>query len=377
MSRRVLVTGGAGFIGSHLVDRLIELGHRVRVLDKLVPQVHGRRGVPAYLDSRAEFLRGDVATRSLADRALDGVDTVFHLAALVGVGQSMYEMARYTRDNCWATARFLEAIADHRLTVRRVVVASSMSIYGEGSYTCPECGPVSPGLRPRRQLEEGRWEMLCPHCEAPAEPQATPEVKPLAPTSVYAVNKRDQEEMCIAVGRAYGIPSVALRFFNVYGTRQSLDNPYTGVAAIFSSRLLNDHAPVVFEDGLQSRDFVHVSDVVRAMLMAAECPDAAYRVFNVGTGRSLSILDVATILARHLGKSIDPVVVGKFREGDIRHCYADTTAAREVLGFEARISFEQGVRDLCEWARGERPRDGTDRALNELAARGLVDWSGS
>ncbi len=374
MRRRVLVTGGAGFIGSHLVDALIELGHHVRVLDKLVPQVHGRRAGPCYLNPRAEFLRGDVANRSLAREALDGVEAVFHLAALVGVGQSMYEMARYTRDNCWATARFLEVVAECRPKVRRLVVASSMSIYGEGSYECLKCGPVSPGLRPKDQLEQGHWEMRCPTCGAAATPRPTAEEKPLAPTSVYAVNKRDQEEMCIAVGRAYGIPSVALRLFNVYGTRQSLDNPYTGVAAIFSSRLLNDHPPLLFEDGLQSRDFVHVSDVVRAMLVASESQDAPFGVFNVGTGRPVSVSQVAAILARHLGRDIEPVIVGRFREGDIRHCYADTSKAREVLGFHASVSFEDGVKDLCEWAHGERPRDGTERAIGELAARGLVDW---
>jgi dTDP-L-rhamnose 4-epimerase len=207
-------------------------------------------------------------------------------------------------------------------------------------------------------------------------PRPTSEEKPLAPTSVYAVNKRDQEEMCVAVGRAYGIPAVALRLFNVYGTRQALNNPYTGVAAIFSSRLLNDHPPFVFEDGLQSRDFVHVSDVVRAMLLAAESLDASYGVFNVGTGRPLSVLQVATVLAQYLRKDIEPVVVGTFREGDIRHCYADTSKAQDVLGFQARVAFEEGVKDLCEWASGERPRDGTERAIGELAARGLVDWSG-
>jgi dTDP-L-rhamnose 4-epimerase len=375
MTQRVLVTGGGGFIGSHLVDALIDRGHEVRVFDKLVPQVHGRKGIPSYVNPRAEFYRGDVANRSLADRALEGVGTVFHLAALVGVGQSMYEMARYTRDNCWATARFLEAVAERRPKVRRLVVASSMSIYGEGSYECRECGPVAPGLRPKEQLERGEWEMRCPTCGGVAVPRPTSEAKPLAPTSVYAVNKRDQEEMCIAVGRAYGIPSAALRLFNVYGTRQSLNNPYTGVAAIFSSRLLNDHPPFVFEDGRQSRDFVHVSDVVRAMLLTAESEDASFGVFNVGTGRPVSVMEVATILARYLGKDIDPAVVGKFREGDIRHCYADTSKARDVLGFRASVSFEDGVKDLCEWAHDERPRDGTERAIGELAARGLVDWT--
>ncbi len=374
MTQRALVTGGAGFIGSHLVERLLQEGFEVTVLDKLVAQVHGRRGTPSYLDARATFLKGDIADRGVVRQALAEVDVVFHLAARVGVAQSMYEIARYTRDNVWATARFLEAVVQHRSCIRRFVVASSMSIYGEGSYSCPLCGPIVPGLRPKSQLEEGRWEMMCPRCGCGASSIPTAEDKPLLPTSVYAVNKRDQEELSLAVGRAYAIPTVALRLFNVYGPRQCLDNPYTGVAAIFSSRLLNDRPPVVFEDGQQTRDFIHVSDVVEAMLLAVHCDDACDEVFNVGTGRPVAVLEVARLLARCLRRSEEPLLVGKFREGDIRHCYADTTKVREVLGFTPRVSFEEGVGDLCQWARGEEPMDKTDQALAELASRGLVDW---
>jgi dTDP-L-rhamnose 4-epimerase len=374
LTQRALVTGGAGFIGSHLVERLLQEGFEVTVMDKLVAQVHGRSGAPSYLDPRARFLKGDVADRGLARQALAETDVVFHLAARVGVAQSMYEIARYTRDNVWATARFLEAVVQQRSCIRRLVVASSMSIYGEGSYSCPQCGPIVPGLRPKSQLEEGRWEIRCPRCGCGASACPTAEDKPLLPTSVYAVNKRDQEELCLAVGRAYAIPTVALRLFNVYGPRQSLDNPYTGVAAIFSSRLLNDRPPVVFEDGHQTRDFVHVSDVVEAMFLAAHCDGACYEVLNVGTGRPVSVLEVARLLARHLRRSEEPLVVGKFREGDIRHCYADATKVREILGFNPRVPFEEGVGDLCQWARGEQPTDKTDQALAELALRGLVDW---
>ncbi|HEY0367250.1 MAG TPA: NAD-dependent epimerase/dehydratase family protein, partial [Pyrinomonadaceae bacterium] len=253
----VLVTGGAGFIGSHLVDALVKHGHRVRVLDALVSQVHGENAAPAYLNPDAEFIQGDVCDRQLVDKALDGIDVVYHEAAEVGVGQSMYEIERYVRANDLGTAVLLEAILARRPQIKKLVVASSMSIYGEGAYTCESCGPMAPQLRPVEQLLNRDWEIKCPKCGKELSPAATSEEKPLFPTSVYAVTKQDQEQFCLAVGRSYGIPAVALRYFNVYGTRQALSNPYTGVCAIFSARLLNKNPPLVFEDGKQSRDFVH------------------------------------------------------------------------------------------------------------------------
>ncbi|MGD1995022.1 MAG: NAD-dependent epimerase/dehydratase family protein [Anaerolineae bacterium] len=371
--KNILVTGGAGFIGSHLVDALVDQGHRVKVLDLLVPQVHGPDAqVPKYLPQGVTFLRGDVADVDAWRWALEDVDVVFHEAAEVGVGQSMYEVVRYVRANTLGTAVMLELLATGVYPVRRLIVASSMSIYGEGAYQCAACGPVSPQLRPVDQLAARDWEMRCPDCGRTVAPAPTGEDKPLLPTSIYAISKRDQEEMCLSIGRAYGIPTVALRYFNVYGPRQALSNPYTGVVAIFSSRLLNGNAPLIFEDGLQSRDFIHVSDIVRANLLAMENGRADYQVFNIGTGRSSTILDVARILSRALGVEIDPVVVGKFREGDIRHCFADISRARQVLGYAPQRDLETGIAEMVTWLEAQESQDLVDRMVEELEVRGLA-----
>src|SRR5438045_1845694 len=261
----VLITGGAGFIGSHLADRLLAEGHRVRALDNLDAQVHPDGARPAYLAEDVEFVRGDVRDRDAVRAALTGVDAVVHFAAAVGVGQSMYEIERYTSINAIGAAVVLEEVLEGRDAIRKLLVASSMSIYGEGQYSNPKTGEraIAPGLRPEAQLAARRWDVEADD-GTPLQPEPTAETKPLRPTSIYAVNKRDHEEMFLAIGAAYGIPTVALRFFNVYGVRQALSNPYTGVAAIFSSRLLNDRAPLVFEDGAQTRDFIAVRDLVRA-----------------------------------------------------------------------------------------------------------------
>lgn len=379
MPKNVLVTGGAGFIGSHLVDALLERGYRVRVLDCLDPQVHGEvpeggAGVNIadhVCEGRVEFIRGDVQDAEVVDRALQGQQVVYHEAAAVGVGQSMYEIVQYTAANSLGAARLLESIVRGGHAIERMVVASSMSIYGEGRYVCPACGPVEPPLRSDAQMEEGRWEMECDRCGTVAEPGPTDENKRLAPTSVYAVTKRDHEELFLSVGAAYGIPTVALRYFNVYGPRQSLNNPYTGVGAIFSSRLIAGNAPLVFEDGLQSRDFIHVSDIVAANILALENDAAAGHVFNVGTGRRMSLMELVAALRDKLGGP-EPEVVGRFRKGDIRHCYADVTRARDILGFEAAVRFEDGVDDLVAWAREQEVDDQVDRAVAELEAAKLT-----
>ncbi|MBI5878844.1 MAG: NAD-dependent epimerase/dehydratase family protein [Chloroflexi bacterium] len=372
-SELVLVTGGAGFIGSHLVDALIARGHRVRVLDNLEPQVHGEGGVrPDYLNPQVEYLWGDVRDRDTLRHALDGVEVVFHEAAMVGVGQSMYQIARYVSVNTLGTATLLDLLAAERGRVRKLIVASSMSIYGEGGYTCSTHGPITPPLRAAEQLARRDWEMRCPHCGAQASPTPTGEDKTLSANSIYAIAKKDQEEMCLCVGRAYGIPAVALRYFNTYGTRQALSNPYTGVAAIFSSRLLNGRAPQIFEDGLQTRDFVHVSDIVQANLLAMEHDAADYQSFNVGTGRSITIRAVAETVAAALGVEIAPEIVGKYREGDIRHCVADISRARELLGYAPRVTLEHGMRELAGWVRGQTAVDGSALAARELERRGLA-----
>jgi dTDP-L-rhamnose 4-epimerase len=376
--KKILVTGGAGFIGSHIVDLLLERGHEVTVYDSLEEQVHGRiDGPPEYLNPEARFIRGDVCDRESLAKALQGQEIVYHEAAAVGVGQSMYEIARYTRANSLGGAVLLDLVVNTpsiRDTVEKLIVASSMSIYGEGAYRCAAHGVQYPGLRPLEQISRGEWELKCPVCGEDMTPIGTPEEKPLQPTSIYAVSKRDHEEMFLAVGRAYNIPTVAFRYFNVYGPRQALSNPYTGVAAIFSGRLLNGNPPVVYEDGLQSRDFIHVRDIARANLLAAESSGADYNVVNLGSGRNLSILEIAEILSRKLqpGKGIEPEVVNRFRRGDIRHCYADTRRAEELLGFRAEILFEDGIEDLTDWVSKQQAEDRFEQARLELEKRGLT-----
>jgi dTDP-L-rhamnose 4-epimerase len=366
----VLVTGGAGFIGSHLVEALLERGHRVRVLDALVEQVHGADRV--QLPADVELVRGDVRSRALLDQALEGVGVVFHQAAEVGVGQSMYEMQRYVSANSMGTAALLEALAERRGAIRKLVVASSMSIYGEGAYRCARCGDVSPPRRSTSQLEARDWELRCLACHDVLEPRVTPETKPLDPASIYAITKQDQEQLCLVAGQAYGIPTVALRYFNVYGPRQALSNPYTGVMAIFSSRLLNAQPPLLFEDGLQSRDFTHVSDIVQANLRAMESPAANAHAINVGTGVATPIVRVAELLARGLGLPFEPKVTGQCRAGDIRHCVADISRARRLLGYEPSVPLEQGVAQLLDWVREEPACDRAERAAGELQSRGLL-----
>ena len=371
--KNVLVTGGAGFIGSHIVDELVSQGHRVRVLDLLAPQVHGRDiQIPKYLPDNVEFMKGDVGDMEAWRWALEDMDLIFHEAAEVGVGQSMYEIVRYMKANTLGTAIMLELLATGEYPIEKLIVASSMSIYGEGAYECPSCGPVFHQLRMTEQLLQRDWEMHCPNCQKVATPVPTREDKPLFPTSIYAISKRDQEEMCLAIGRAYGIPTVALRYFNVYGPRQALSNPYTGVAAIFSSRLLNGNPPLIFEDGLQSRDFVHVSDIVQANLLAMKNGHANYEIFNIGTGRSLTVLDVARALSKALDVEIEPEIVAKFREGDIRHCYADISKAQRVLGYTPKAAFEDGISDLVNWVSKQESRDLVDNATRELERRGLT-----
>jgi dTDP-L-rhamnose 4-epimerase len=370
---KVLVTGGAGFIGSHLVKALVRRGHQVTILDALVPQVHGPNPQwPDHLPGGVTLLRGNVTDVSAWQQALHGADIVYHLAAEVGVGQSMYEIVRYMNANTLGTSILWELLAAGTYRPQKVIVASSMSIYGEGAYQCPSCGPVAPRLRSEEQLERRQWEVLCSRCGAQLRPIPTDEDKPLQPTSVYAISKRDQEELSLSIGRAYNIPTVALRFFNAYGPGQSLSNPYTGAAAIFCSRLLNQKQPLIFEDGCQSRDFIHVSDIVQGLLLALERDEANYQAFNLGTGIQHTILDIAMMLAKGLNLDIQPDIVNKYRAGDIRHCYADIAKARRLLGFEPQVSFDDGVPDLAQWVRSQTATDLVEQARVELEKRGLA-----
>jgi dTDP-L-rhamnose 4-epimerase len=370
-TKKVLVTGGAGFIGSHLVDALLARGYSVRVLDAMVPQVH-KNQEPEHLDPRAEFLRGDICDPLLLARALDGVEVVCHQAAEVGVGQSMYEPVRYMRANTLGTTMLLEEISKKRNAVRKIVAASSMSIYGEGEYECAKCGRVAPRLRDPQQLRAKHWDVQCPTCNSELTPVPTTEAKPLFPTSVYAISKQDQEQLCLVMGRAYGVPTVALRYFNVYGTRQALSNPYTGLCAIFSSRLLNDKNPLVFEDGEQSRDFVHVSDIVQANLLAIEKSEADYEALNIGTGVATTVNEMAKLLSAGLGKNIAGEITGQYREGDIRHCVADIAKAKRLLGYAPGVALKDGLRELLAWVAEQTAEDHVPQMQKELAAHNLV-----
>jgi dTDP-L-rhamnose 4-epimerase len=370
LPERVLITGGAGFIGSHLARHLLRDGYEIRALDRLDPQVHPERRRPAYLEHEVDLVEGDVRDPGAVAEALEGVDAVVHLAARVGVGQSMYEIADYCSVNTVGTGVLLEAMVDR--DIRRLIVASSMSIYGEGLARTAN-GEIAPaGERNRGQLERGEWEPRAPDGrELTFEP--TPESKTPSLSSIYALNKYDQERMCLLFGSSYDVPTTALRFFNVYGPDQALSNPYTGVLAIFGGRLLNGRPPLIFEDGEQRRDFVSVHDVARACALALERDEAAGRAVNVGSGESVTVREIAARLARVTGREdLGAEVTGKYRVGDIRHCFADITLAREALGYEPQIALDDGMAELAEWLDGQTAEDRVESAHGELAARGLT-----
>jgi dTDP-L-rhamnose 4-epimerase len=371
MSLQVLITGGGGFIGSHLADELVAHGYDVRVFDNFSIQVHGRDVCrPEYIDPRVQVIAGDIRDPEAVRKALVGIDAVYHLAACVGVGQSMYEIAQYTDVNNLGTAVLLEALIEK--PVERLVIASSMSLYGEGLYRAPDGTLVEKVERDLAQLKAKRWE-VCNTQGDILEPVPTPETKAPALASVYALSKFDQEQMCLMVGRAYNIPTVALRFFNTFGTRQALSNPYTGVLAIFASRLLNDKPPLIFEDGYQKRDFVSVHDVAQACRLALEAPGAAGRVYNVASGSQYTVREIAERTAKVLGKEgIEPEITGHYRIGDIRHCFADISRARQELGYEPRVTLEQGLIELAGWLEGQIAIDLVPAASAELARRGLT-----
>lgn len=370
MGENVLVTGGAGFIGRQVVAELLRRGNRVRVLDCLLAQVHGDIERPDGLDSDAELVRADIRDGDAVARALDRVDSVVHLAAEVGVGQSMYEVERYTSANDVGTAVLFERLIDQ--PVRRVVTASSMSIYGEGLYRDMSGNLVEDAERGIVRDGQQIWNPVDLNGHS-LTPLPTPEWKRPSLASIYALNKYVQERTTHIMAAPYGIESVCLRLFNVYGPGQALSNPYTGVLAIFASRLLNGQRPMIFEDGEQRRDFVHVSDVARAFADALVLPEASGQTFNIGSGEDRSVTQVAQALARAMGKNdVAPEIVGKARIGDIRHCFCDTGLAADKLGFHARQDFEQGLAELAEWVQRQTAEDRVSQARAELEARGLV-----
>ncbi|HQT76466.1 MAG: nucleoside-diphosphate-sugar epimerase [Rhodospirillales bacterium 20-64-7] len=367
-AERILITGGAGFIGCHLAKALLARGDKVRVLDSMIDQVHAG-GTPDPVLNHVELIRADVRDPAAVTRAVQGVDAVVHLAAEVGVGQSMYAIERYVGVNDLGTAVLLEALLAH--PVRRLVVASSMSVYGEGLYRDADGRLEDQALRGDR-ARTGSWDPVDDQGRR-LEPVATPETKRPALASVYAISKYVQERLVLTVAPAYGMQATALRMFNVYGPGQALSNPYTGVLAIFASALLNGNAPQVFEDGEQRRDFVHVEDVARAFVLALTSPAASGQVFNIGSGKVVTIRETAEAIASAMGRrEVRPVILGKARAGDIRHCFADISLARATLGYEPKRSFTDSLGELAEWVRQQQTVDRVTEARRELEARGLV-----
>lgn len=371
----LLITGGAGFIGTHVTRLALEAGHYVRLFDNLSTQVHGAEAMFAPQHG-AQLIRGDVNNRDEFERALEGVDTVVHLAAETGTGQSMYEIDRYYRVNVQGTALLFDLLANGEHSVCNVILASSRSVYGEGAYLCHTCDPAGARRFPRprtpEQLARHDWTPSCPVCGGKIEATATREDDRMAPSSIYAASKLAQEELVRVACGALGIDHAILRFQNVYGEGQSLANPYTGILSIFSTRIRLGQSLPIFEDGEELRDFVHVEDVARVVLRCIESR-ARSGTLNVGSGRAISIMDMARLLQRTMGSSIEPHVTGQFRVGDIRHNFADNTKLQAAIGFGPSISIEEGMKRFCDWVVTQPvPEDLLDRANAELAARKLM-----
>ncbi len=369
---KILVTGGAGFIGSFLIDRLVQDGHKVKIYDNLEPQVHHGK-IPSYLNKNAEFIKADVCNKEKLDQALKSIDIVFHEAAMVGVGQSMYEIEKYTKVNTYGTAILLDLIVNkHRDHIQKLLIAASMSEYGEGLYLCKTCGNIKPDLRKDKDIEGKKWDLYCPKGHGKLTPKPTPETTPLYCSSIYALNKRDQEDMAIMIGKAFNIPVVALRYFNTYGPRQSLSNPYTGVAAIFISRIKAGKDLIIFEDGNQSRDFVSVHDIVSANIAAMKSKKANYQIFNVGSGKSISITEVGKSIIYLMKRQQKLSITNQFRKGDIRHCFADITKIKKTLGWKPQVDFKKGMRELIEWSERAESKDFFDDAQKVLKLKGVI-----
>lgn len=377
--KTILITGGLGFIGLNLAEQLIGTGVRVRLFDNLSAQIHGALPVidhPVLGSASVEVMRGSVSSRADLTRAIDGVDAIVHLAAETGTAQSMYEIAHYSDVNIQATALLLDVLQHQKHDVRKIALASSRSVYGEGAFVCRACSPDTvryPDPRTREQLAAHQWEPLCPVCGTGMSPVATPEHARIYPASIYAATKFAQEELIRIGAQAQGIASVVLRLQNVYGEGQSLNNPYTGILSIFSTRIRQNKTLPIFEDGLESRDFVHVSDVARAFVAALNTDTGAFGVFNVGAGEPVTVMDVATKLSSRLGGTIAPHTTAEYRVGDIRHCYADISRTEQALAYRPQIGIDDGLDRFVAWVLTQPlPEDRLDQANDELRRRKLM-----
>ena len=374
--KNILITGGAGFIGSRLALSLVDKGYKVRVLDNLAPQIHGElpelSSLFRSIQGKVEFVRGSVTNRDDLMKVLPGMDTVVHLAAETGTGQSMYAIQHYADVNIGGTALLLDLIANEPFPIKKIVVASSRAVYGEGKYRCKEHGFVFPSARSAKDMELGDFSVKCPVCGLPAQLVATDEETPVRPGSVYGVTKLTQEQMVLIVGKALGISAIAFRYQNVYGPGQSLSNPYTGILSIFSTRMLNGHGINIFEDGKESRDFVYIDDVVAATVKGIENDAPLVAALNVGSGVATDVLTIASTLKQLLNKQVPIDISGQFRLGDIRHNFADLGCVRTVLGFEPEVNFVDGLRRFVDWVKGEQIQaDRYEESLAELRAKGL------
>lgn len=369
--KNILITGGAGFIGSFLTDKLINLGFRVRILDNLEEQVHHGK-IPAYLNKSADFIKGDIKDYQVFEKALKDIQAVFHLAARVGVAQSNYEIKNYVDTNIGGMANLLDLVVAKKTKVKKIIMTASMTSYGEGDYQCSSCGIVKPLLRDEEQMAEKKWELFCPKCQKPVFPMATEEDSSLLGNSIYSLTKKTQEEMLLHVGKIFNLPVVSLRCFNVYGPRQSLSNPYTGVTAIFVSRLKNNQQPVIYEDGLQTRDFISIHDVVDALIGSLVNKRANFEIMNIGSGQQTTIKETASLLAELLNKKIKPKINGEFRKNDIRHCYADIIKAKKIINWQPKVSFKDGLKELINWSQKENSVDLFEVAEKQLRSKKLL-----
>jgi dTDP-L-rhamnose 4-epimerase len=372
----ILITGGAGFIGSNLTQKLVEKGFKVTILDNLSKQIHGKNQNSTLYSSIkdiATFIKGDVCNKSDWQKALRNQDAVIHLAAETGTGQSMYEISRYNEVNILGTTHLLDILANENHTIKKMIIASSRSIYGEGKYLCKNDGVVYPNQRQDIDMANGKFNLVCFKCNEPLQLLATDEHSKIHPSSIYGITKQHQEQMILLIGKSLNIPAVALRYQNVYGPGQSLNNPYTGILSIFSTRLLNGNGIDIYEDGQESRDFVFIDDVVSATILALEKKKANNQIFNVGSGIATSVSEVANLLKSLYNSDIKISVSGKYRLGDIRHNYADLSKIRSELGFSPKFDFISGITLFVNWVKTQEVmEDKYEISIQELESKGLI-----